>query len=251
MNISIAKNSVSLLSKSKPSSIRKFSNNTSSSSFANGASSSSRSNNNDSVDIKTTNGNSTSINNSNNHQNGKQVGRINNNENWNNGRDRLRHRRDWDGWNNWGLSPFQSFWDPFQRADRFHRHLSDLFDERGSKLTVPSSNEIFDWSPTADMITTKDGYEITAELPGVTKENIKIEVNDDIITLTGEKKSEVSREEKSGSHYKERSFGSFVRKFSLPEGVDPKLVKAEFKDGVLRMHLPKGSKPEAHTIKVE
>jgi len=159
----------------------------------------------------------------------------------------LRHNHD-NFWKNWKIRHFGAPWESgFREFDR--RFFDDMF-ETPDQLTVPRNTEVFDWSPTADMISTKDGYEITAELPGVSKENIKIEVGDDIITLKGEKKAESSREAE-GQHYKERSYGSFIRRFSLPDGVDPKLVKAEFKDGVLRMHLPKGAKPEAHTIKIE
>jgi len=163
----------------------------------------------------------------------------------------LRRRNDWDD----SLSPFNAGfglnrWDPFRDFDRMERSLmNDFYGGR-----VPSRQlDTFEWRPTADMIATKDGYEITAEIPGVTKDNIKVDINDDVITLRGEKKMESKHgEEGSDSYYKERSFGSFTRKFALPDGVDPKSIKASFKDGVLKMHLPKtNAQQSTHEINIE
>lgn len=147
-----------------------------------------------------------------------------------------------------GISRF----DPFRELDRFNRSLfSDPFSfGRNGVPTRASTSEVFDWKPSADLIETKDGFELTAELPGVQKENVKIEIHDDVITLKGEKR-EVKREEKEGTYYKERSFGSFVRKFSLPDGVDPKSIKAEFNDGVLKLHLPKGGEAKKHEVQIQ
>jgi len=199
--------------------------------------------NNSGVEVKNTNGNNTQTN-----QRDSRLGKWGEHHTHRG----LRHNHD-NFWKNWKLRHFGAPWEPFTRElDRgFGRHgfFDDIFDT-ADQLTVPRSTEVFDWSPTADMISTKDGFEITAELPGVSKDNIKIEVGDDIITLKGEKKAETTKE-LGDQHYKERSYGSFIRRFSLPDGVDPKMVKAEFKDGVLRMHLPKGAKQEAHSVKIE
>jgi len=163
----------------------------------------------------------------------------------------LRRRNDWDD----SLAPFNAGfglnrWDPLRDFDRMERSLmNDFFGGR-----IPSRQlDNFEWRPTADMIATKDGYEITAEIPGVTKDNLKVDINDDVITLRGEKKMETKQgEEGTDSYYKERSFGSFVRKFSLPDGVDPKSIKASFKDGVLKMQLPKANAQQStHEINIE
>lgn len=110
------------------------------------------------------------------------------------------------------------------------------------------------WNPKADVITKEGGgFTIQAELPGVTRDNIKVRVEDDILTLEGEKKEEHVEGKKGTDFYRqERSYGSFMRQFTLPAGVDPKSIKSSFKDGVLKIEVPKGKEIEtAHTVKVE
>jgi len=90
---------------------------------------------------------------------------------------------------------------------------------------------------------------VTAELPGVPKENIKIDIEDDVLTISGEKKSEKEVKGEDGKvHRKERSFGSFSRSFSLPDNIDPKQVKANYDHGVLNLTI---KKKEGTTNKVE
>jgi HSP20 family protein len=90
-----------------------------------------------------------------------------------------------------------------------------------------------------------------AEIPEMKKEDIKLNVSDDVLTITGERKYE--KEEKNKKYHRvERSYGSFMRSFSLPENADGTKVSAEYKDGVLKIHLPKSekSKPKAIEVKV-
>ena len=94
-------------------------------------------------------------------------------------------------------------------------------------------------------------YLIKAELPEVRKEDVKVTVENGVLTLQGERRQE--KEEKGRRfHRVERSYGSFVRSFTLPESVDEGGVKAEYKDGVLALHLPKSEKvkPKAIDVKV-
>jgi len=110
------------------------------------------------------------------------------------------------------------------------------------------------WNPKADVIVKEGGgYTIQAELPGVTRDNIKVRVEDDILTLEGEKREEhVEGKKGTESYRQERSYGSFMRQFTLPAGTDPKSIKSSFKDGVLKIEVPKGKEVEtAHTVKVE
>jgi len=143
-----------------------------------------------------------------------------------------------------------SQWNPFRDFDRFNRSLMEDF--IGPEIN--SSLQTFDWKPTADMVATKNGYLITAELPGVPKESIKVDVADDVITIRGEKTSETTRgKEGDEDYYQERSYGSFLRRFNLPEGVDSHSVKAQFKDGVLKLEIPKSEQQLKKTqeIKIE
>lgn len=189
-------------------------------------------------------------------KNGNGYGNRNNmgRYNHNNNRNSLSNRR--EDRDLWGISPFghrnSNFWDPFDHFGQFSK-LVNRMDDMFGLGKVGSFENSSDWRPSADIVPTKEGYELTAELPGVSKDNVKIEIEDDVITLRGEKKTETEKEEGQGGYYQERSYGSFVRRFQLPEGIDPKLVKAEFKDGVLKMKIPKKQQQESklHEVKID
>jgi len=105
--------------------------------------------------------------------------------------------------------------------------------------------------PTVDISESEGEYLIKAELPEVKKEDVKVTVENGVLTLQGERRQE--KEEKGKKfHRVERSYGSFIRSFTLPESVDESMVKAEYKDGVLNLHLPKSErvKPKAIDVKV-
>jgi HSP20 family protein len=105
-------------------------------------------------------------------------------------------------------------------------------------------------SPAVDLSEDEKSYVVTAELPGVGKDDVTVELNEDVLTIRGEKKSE-REEKKDRSHWVERSYGSFVRSFTLPPTAQPEEMKASFKDGVLRIEIPKkeAAKPRQISIK--
>ena len=105
------------------------------------------------------------------------------------------------------------------------------------------------WAPRVDVVEQDGGYELAADLPGLKKEDIKIEIKGDILTLRGEKKLE---EEKKDKNYRlcERYYGEFVRTFMLPENVDRDKIVAEFKDGVLKLEIPKTAAAKPKQIEV-
>ena len=108
---------------------------------------------------------------------------------------------------------------------------------------------VADWIPTVDISETEGEYLIKAELPEVRKEDVKVTVENGVLTLQGERRQE--KEEKGKRfHRVERSYGSFVRSFSLPESVDESAVKAEYKDGVLHVTLQKSQEALPKKIKV-
>lgn len=94
------------------------------------------------------------------------------------------------------------------------------------------------FAPSADAASTEDVYEINIELPGVSSEDVSVELHGNVLTVKGEKRVE---QEKSGKTYyfSERRFGSFHRSFRLPEDVDPRNILADFNDGVLTIKVPK------------
>lgn len=145
-------------------------------------------------------------------------------------------------------------WDPFRELEEMSARLNRVF---GHAL-VPSKAEgskesmaMFDWSPTVDIAETPEEFQIKAELPEVKKDDVKVSVENGVLRLEGERKQE--KEEKGKKYHRvERSYGSFLRTFTLPDNIDDAKVQAEFKDGVLNVRLPKApAKAKAKTIEVK
>ena len=128
-------------------------------------------------------------------------------------------------------------YNPNRLFDRFERFFGDewpTFDEG-----IQTSGG---FTPRVEIVEDGDAVVLNAELPGVEKDSIKVEVRDGVLTLSGEKKEQ--REQTENGYWRsERLFGAFHRRFTVPRAVDGEKISAEFKDGVLRVSLPK--KPEA------
>jgi HSP20 family protein len=142
-------------------------------------------------------------------------------------------------------------WDPFKELEDVSNRLNRIF--RRSSDGVQASREsmtVADWSPSADITETDTAYLIKAEIPGVNKQDVKVSVQDGMLTIQGERKME--KEEKGKKfHRVECSYGSFVRSFRMPDDVDENSVNAEFKDGMLNVTLVKSAKPKPKSIKVD
>jgi HSP20 family protein len=105
------------------------------------------------------------------------------------------------------------------------------------------------WNPVVDVYDNDDSIVIKAELPGIDKEGIEIDVKDRVLTLKGERSSE--NEVKNDNYYRrERSFGKFERAFNLPADVDPDKIKADYKDGVLKIDIPKPEEKKPRQITI-
>ncbi len=140
-------------------------------------------------------------------------------------------------------------WEPFGDFDDFFNRLMPATLSRFSRLEPGMK---VDWSPSADISESESEYLIRAELPAVKKEDIKVKVSDGLITLEGERRQE--KEEKGEKmHRVERFYGSFSRSFALPDNADIASVKAESKDGVLTVRIPKlkSTPPRSIDVKVE
>jgi HSP20 family protein len=136
------------------------------------------------------------------------------------------------------------------------REIEDLFDRYTSKLGWPSlSREAFsttEWSPKVDITETDQAFTIKAELPEVRKEDIKVNIENGMLSISGERKQEKEEKDKK-FHRVERFYGSFMRSFTLPDNVDASQIKAEYKDGMLNLSLPKTAenKPKATEVKIQ
>jgi len=141
-------------------------------------------------------------------------------------------------------------WSPFGELEDIQNRLNRIVNGRPP---APADDGVFfaDWTPPVDIEETDKEFVIKAELPDIKKEEVKVETLDGVLTIEGERKQE--KEEKGKKFYKvERSYGKFVRQFALPAEVDAAKIQAEFKDGMLNVHLPKTAvaKPKAIEVKV-
>jgi HSP20 family protein len=140
-------------------------------------------------------------------------------------------------------------WDPWREIeDMFDRYTKAVGWPRGGQEAMASS----DWSPRVDIVEAEQEFLIKADIPGVEKDHVKVSVENGVLTIQGERKTE--KEEKDAKfHRVERFTGTFVRRFTVPENVDADAIKAVFKDGMLTLHLPKTQKalPKAIDVHVE
>ncbi len=141
-------------------------------------------------------------------------------------------------------------WDPFRELEEISNRLNRIFGRSAAR--AESGQEMLtvaDWSPSADISETDNAYLIKAEIPGVKKEDVKVTIQDGMLTMQGERKME--KEEKGKKFHRiERSYGSFVRSFRIPDDADENSVKAEFKDGMLSVTLAKSAKVKAKSIDI-
>ena len=155
-------------------------------------------------------------------------------------------------------APLMSNGSPFAFMRRFAREMDRLFEDfglesgfhmprfltRGRELLRREAGFVpAEWSPRIDVLEREGQFVVRADLPGLSKDDIKVEVSDDLITIQGERKHE-KKEEREGYCYSECSYGSFYRAIPLPEGADASKATAEFRKGVLEITVPAPSSPQ-------
>lgn len=143
-------------------------------------------------------------------------------------------------------------WEPFKDTEAFFRDFGAPLFSRWPRLSAEKGGDALQWAPAADISETEAEYLVKAELPGVKREDIRLSVEGGMLTIEGERKHEKEeRDEKS--HRIERFYGSFCRSFTLPDNADAENIRAQDKDGVLSVHVPKlkTGKSKAKQIKVE
>jgi len=134
----------------------------------------------------------------------------------------------------------------------FDRDLTHLFSHLFSENAFDGKNEETKrfWNPVCEMDENEGHYLVTLEIPGVSKEEIKLEVEGDKLVITGEKKEQMKKGDVK-NWYTERRFGKFQRSFSLPQGTDVTKIEAKHKEGLLYIQIPKPEKVKAHQVKIE
>ena len=141
-------------------------------------------------------------------------------------------------------------WEPLRELSslqgEMNRLFNTVFDQPGSG---GNGGTLRRWMPAMDLVETDDHFVLRADLPGLTEDDIKIELEDGTLTVSGERKSE-HETRKEGYHRVERAFGSFSRSLTLPKGVDADAVTAKFDRGVLEVSIPKPEERKPRRIEI-
>ena len=143
-------------------------------------------------------------------------------------------------------------WEPARELATVQTEMNRLFNtlfEPSGGISNGTSNGVRRWIPSMDLVENDADFVLRADLPGLSETDVSIELEDNVLTISGERKAE-HQERKQGYYRFERASGAFSRSLTLPEGVDPESVQANFDRGVLEIHIPKPEqrKPRKVTI---
>src|SRR5437016_10825923 len=145
-------------------------------------------------------------------------------------------------------------WNQLREMDEAQNRLTRFLGGFPNRMGIDETDSlaVADWSPEVDISEDDHGYLIKADLPEMKKEDVRVTVEDGILSVSGERRTE-KEDKKKKFHLIERSYGTFRRSFTLPEDTDSKKVTAEFRDGVLKVHLPTTAiaKTKALQVKVQ
>lgn len=143
-------------------------------------------------------------------------------------------------------------WTPTRDFFGFQDEMNKLMERFFEPDVFPSGERFGNWLPSMDVVENKDAFTVELELPGLRKDDISISLENNVLTIEGERKRE--HEEKDANvHRMERSYGTFLRRITIPTQVEADKIDAVFKEGILKIHLPKTEtvKPKAITVKVD
>jgi len=141
-------------------------------------------------------------------------------------------------------------WEPLKDAEDFFRSLPPTLFGRWPRHFATNGGGEYEWAPAADISENDKEYLVKAELPGIRREDVKVTLDDGVLTIAGDRKLE--KEDKTEkTHRIERFYGSFRRSFGLPEHIDVKGIHAESKDGVLMVHIPKDKSEKTRSVQIE
>jgi len=146
--------------------------------------------------------------------------------------------------------PEMNIWSPFRHLSLLRDEIDRLFDSPLNALTSNSQQFLNGWLPTIDVYEDRDHLVLKAELPGMKKEDINIQLQGDVLTLSGERKEEEVFD-KAETYRAERFLGKFQRSLTLPVSVDASKVQASYKDGILAVTLPKAEEAKPKQIEVK
>ena len=140
-------------------------------------------------------------------------------------------------------------WEPVREISSLQHEMNRLFNTMFETPAAEAGNGLRRWTPAMDLVETDEHFVLRADLPGMSEEDISIEVEDRALTVSGERKAE-HEVRQEGFHRVERSFGRFSRSLTLPEGVDAEAVSASFDRGVLEVRVPKPEQRKPRRISI-
>jgi HSP20 family protein len=141
-------------------------------------------------------------------------------------------------------------WEPLREFATLQNEMNRLFNTVFDAPSTPANGgALRRWMPAMDLVETDDHFVLRADLPGLSEKDVNIEVEDRVLTISGERKSE-HETTKEGYHRVERAFGTFARSLTLPEGIDAESVEASFDRGVLEVRIPKPEQPKPRKISI-
>jgi HSP20 family protein len=137
-------------------------------------------------------------------------------------------------------------WDPTREVDSLQNEVNRVFDAFfGGGASAPARR----WVPAVDVVETDERLLLKMDLPGLDRDDVSIEIRDGVLTVSGQRRAE--HEQKSeGYHRIERAFGTFSRSLSLPDGIEPDKVEANFDKGVLEIRVPKPEERKPHRVQI-
>ena len=141
-------------------------------------------------------------------------------------------------------------WEPLRELNSLQSEMNRLFNTAFDQPSAGGNGgNLRRWMPAMDLVETDDHFVLRADLPGMDEDDVKIELEDSTLTISGERKAE--HEEKSEGYYRvERAFGTFARTLTLPQGVDADAVTANFERGVLEVRIPKPEERKPRRIEI-
>ena len=146
----------------------------------------------------------------------------------------------------WEMTP----WKPFRELERMRREMDRVWDSFFEEKPSRKVEEVGEWSPTLDVLETKNDLVVKAEIPGIDPKDIDISLANEMLIIKGEKKQE-KEEKEENYHLMERSYGSFARTIQLPKEVQSDKISASYKNGVLKVRLLKSEETEKKEIKIK
>jgi HSP20 family protein len=143
-------------------------------------------------------------------------------------------------------------WEPVRELTSIQNEMNRLFNTFFDTPTAGNGggNSPRRWIPAMDLVETEDHFVLKADLPGLTEGDVNVEVEDNVLTLSGERNAE-HEDKREGYVRVERAFGAFRRSLTLPEGIDPEAVQASFDNGVLEVRIPKPEQRKPRKVAIQ